>query len=116
MADITVSVTLFGELVCYGNRTKTGSYATLDAKLPEDSTLKDLFDYLLMCTNERGITYINGFISALPDIQPDLDYILQNNDHITLLPAQEIWQFQQRSSLPITAKISSALQQAYQQQ
>lgn len=116
MSNITVSVTLFGDLVCYGNRTKTGSYATLDAKLPEDSTLKDLLDYLLMCTSERGITYINGFISAMPSVQPDLNYILQNNDHITMLPAQKIWQIQQRSSSPMTAQMSVALQQASQQQ
>ena len=116
MADITVSVTLFGELVCYGNRTKTGSCATLDVKLPEGSALKDLLDYLLMCTHERGITYINGLVSAMPALQPDLDYTLQKNDHITLLPAQKIWQFQQRSSSSMTAKMSAALQQVSQPQ
>jgi hypothetical protein len=116
MSNITVSVTLFGELVCYGNRTKTGSYATLDVKLPAGSALKDLLDRLLMCTSERGITYINGLISALPYIQPDLDHILQNNDHITLLPVQKIWQIQQRPSSPMTAQMSAALQQVFQPQ
>lgn len=116
MADITVSITLFGELVCYGNRTKTGSYATLDLKLPAGSALKDLLDHLLMSTSEHGITYINGFIIALPDIQPDLDHILQNNDHPTLLPAQKLWQIQPCSSPLMTAQMSAALLQVSQPQ
>jgi hypothetical protein len=115
MADITVSVTLFGELVCYGNQTKTVNYTTFDVKLPTGSALKDLLAYLLMCTNERGITYINGLVSALPDIQPDLDYVLQKNDHVAMLPAHKIWQIQQRSSLLMTAQMSAALQPTLQQ-
>lgn len=115
MAEITVSITLFGELVCYGNQTKPASYTTFDVKLPVGSALKDLLAYLLMCTNERGITYINGLVSAMPDIQPDLDYVLQKNDHVAMLPAQKVWQIQQRSSLLMTAQMSAALQQTSQQ-
>ena len=57
MGLVTVSVQMFGELSCYGKVThQTGKYSTADVKLSEGSTLKDLLDYLLMCTNERGFT------------------------------------------------------------
>ena len=87
MVFIVVDVRLYGELSCYGNSNHhTGNCARINVQLPLGSTLKNLMGYLLMCTNERGFTFINEKISAMPNVQPDLDYQLQNNDQILFYP------------------------------
>lgn len=84
---VTVHVRLYGELSCYGKVTHhTGKYSTIDVKLSVGSTLKDLLDYLLMCTNERGFTFINGLISAIPNHQMDLNHVLNDGDQILFFP------------------------------
>jgi hypothetical protein len=83
MDSVSVAVRLYGELSCYGNTNPpTGNYSNINVQLPVGSTLKDLLDFLLMCTNERGFTFINEKMSAMPHVQPDLDYILQAGDQI----------------------------------
>jgi hypothetical protein len=91
MSCITVRVQLYGELSCYGKSIQHGEkYSTISAQLPLGSTLQDLLDILLMCTNERGFTFINEKVSAMPNTQPDLDYQLQDNDHILFFPLKMI--------------------------
>ena len=81
MESITVDVRLYGELSCYGKSNHhTGNYSNINAQLPLGSTLKDLMDYLLMCTSERSFTFINKKMSAMPNAQSDLDYRLQDGD------------------------------------
>jgi hypothetical protein len=84
---VTVYVQLYGELSCYGKAThQTGNYSTVDVQLSAGSTLKDLLDCLLMCTSERGFTFINGVMSAMPNRQLDLDYVLNDSDQILFFP------------------------------
>lgn len=84
---ITINVRLYGELSCYGKVVhKSGKYSIVDVNLSAGSTLQNLMEYLLMCTNERGFTFINEKMSAMPNRQPDLDYVLQEGDRILFFP------------------------------
>jgi hypothetical protein len=87
MDPITVDVRLNGELSCYGNVIyPAGSYSKISVQLPAGSTLKDLLDHLLMPTHERGFTFINEKMSAMPNTQSDLDHQLQHGDRILFFP------------------------------
>ncbi|SRR6266540_614511 len=87
MDSITVHVQLYGELSCYGRPVHhSGDYSNSNVRLPLRSTLKQLLDYLLMCTNERGFTFINEKMSAMHNMQPDLDEILQDGDKVIFFP------------------------------
>jgi hypothetical protein len=89
MDSITVDVRLYGELSCYGKPVQhKGNYSYISVDLSRGSTLKDLLDYLLMCTNERGFTFINEKVSAMPDLQTDLDDQLQEGDQIIFFPSK----------------------------
>jgi len=87
MRSITVSVQLYGELSCYGKTIQQGeNYSTINVQLPLGSTLEDLLEVLLMCTKERGYTFINEKMSATPNIQADLDYQMQDHDRVLFFP------------------------------
>jgi hypothetical protein len=87
MDFITVDVRLYGELSRYGNSNHhTGKCVNFNVQLPQNSTVKSLMDYLLMCTHERGFTFINEKLSARPNYQPDLDFQLQEGDQVTFYP------------------------------
>jgi hypothetical protein len=84
---ITFNVRLYGELSRYGKAIhQTGNYSTIDVQLPAGSVLKDLLDCLLLCTSERGFTFINEELSAMPNRQPDLDTVLKDGDRVLFFP------------------------------
>ncbi len=88
MDAITVHARLYGELSCYGATIhRAGKYSSISVKLSTGSTLADLLEYLLMCTSERGFTFINNQVSAMPNVQQDLGYQLQDGDQIIFFPA-----------------------------
>ena len=68
MTDILIDVWLYGDLARYGGRADHGSFANPKVRLPDGSTLRDLLKHLRMPTEERGITFINGELSAMPDM------------------------------------------------
>lgn len=87
MSTIHICVRLYGELSRYGNVLHhAGKYSTTNIQLPANGTLKDLLDSLLMCTNERGFTFINETLSARPNYHPDLDHSLQDGDQVIFYP------------------------------
>lgn len=87
MSTVHICVQLYGELSCYGNVLhQAGKYSITNIQLPVGSTLRDLLEYLLMCTSERGYTFINEKLSARPNHQPDLDQPLQDGDQVTFYP------------------------------
>ena len=89
MSSITVGVRLYGELSYYGKAIpQPENDSTISVQLPLGSTLQDLMDNLLMWTKERGFTFINEKMSAMPNVQPDLDYQLQDRDRILLFPSK----------------------------
>ena len=109
MVDIALDVWLYGALACYGIGTEEGNFANLKMRLPEGSTIADLLAHLKMPTEERGITFINGRLSAMPGLQPDLGRILQDGDRVGFFDLKSMWPFQYRHGAMITDEMERAL-------
>jgi hypothetical protein len=118
MGGITVDVWLYGPLVRYGgkaektNKTDGKSYANLKVDLPDGSMLHDLLQLLSLPTEERGITFINGTLTAFPGVQSDLSNALQNGDRVALFHLNSMWPFQYRHGAAIDTKLSDAIDDA----
>jgi len=109
MLDIAVDVWLYGALKRYGGEAEQGSFANLQVHLSEGSTMADLLSNLAMPTAERGITFINGQLSAMPGLQPDLNHILCDGDRIGLFDLKSMWPFQYRHGAAMTDEMNRAL-------
>jgi hypothetical protein len=109
VAEMTLDVWLYGTLACYGSATEQGSFANLQMHLPEGSTMADLLARLKMPTEKRGITFINGRLSAMPGLQPDLGHILQDGDRVGLFDLKSMWPFQYRHGGALTDEMERAL-------
>jgi len=108
MNNINLELHLYGALASHGND-ETPGYAHLNIILPENSKLRDLLDHLKIPTLERGITFINGDLSALPGLQPDLDHIIKNNDRIALFDLKSMWPFQYRHGVVMIDELHKKL-------
>lgn len=110
MAGMVVDTWLYGNLARFGNEADQGSFANLPVNLPEGGTVADLLSYLHMPTDERGITFINGELSAMPGIQPDLEYILHQGDRVAFFHLSSMWPFQYRQGVAMIPEMSRAIQ------
>jgi len=104
-----VDVWLYGTLACYGDEAEQRSFANLQVRLPEGSTMADLLARLGIRTEERGITFINGQLSAMPGLQPDLGHILRDGDRIGLFDLKSMWPFQYRHGAMLTDEMARAM-------
>lgn len=109
MADITLDVWLYGVLSRFGGDARQGSYANLQPHLPAGSTVSDLLAWLKMPTAERGITFINGQLSAMPGLQPDLGHVLSDNDRVAFFDPVSMWPFQYRHGAAMIPEMSQAM-------
>jgi sulfur carrier protein ThiS len=109
MLEITVDVWLYGNLTCYGSEAEQGSFAHLQIRLPERTTIADLLAHLGMHTEERGITFINGQLSAMPGLQPDLGHILHEGDRVAFFDLKSMWPFQYRHGAMLTKEMAGAM-------
>jgi hypothetical protein len=109
VAGIRVDVWLYGTLARYGGNAAQGSYANVKRQLPEGGTMADLLARLEMPTEERGITFINGRLSAMPGLQPDLGHILHNGDRVALFDIKSMWPFQYRHGATVTDEMARAM-------
>jgi sulfur carrier protein ThiS len=109
MSEIAVEIWLYGNLSCYGNEAEQGSFANLQIRLPEGTPMADLLANLGMPTEERGITFINGQLSAMPGLQPDLGHILQDGDRVALFDLKSMWPFQYRHGAMLTDEMARAM-------
>jgi hypothetical protein len=109
MGEILIDVWLYGNLAQYGGDANKGSFANPKVSLPEGSTMHDLLTYLQMPSEERGITFINGDLSAMPNMQPDLDHTLQDNDRVAFFHLQSMWPFQYRHGIAMANEMSEAM-------
>jgi len=96
MATITVDVWLYGPLARYGGEAARKAHANLQLELPADSRVRDLLAHLALPTEERGITFINGDLSAMPGLQPDLDHLLEDGDRVAFFHLRSMWPCQYR--------------------
>lgn len=115
MIDILLDVWLYGELAQYGGQANRGSYANPKVRLTEGSAIRDLLEYLHMPTTERGITFINGKLSAMPNMQPDLDHPLKDNDRVAFFDLHSMWPFQYRHGVPMVDEMTKAMQSSKEQ-
>ena len=109
MPDMSIDVWLYGTLARYGRERKQGSFANLQISLPEESTVTDLLARLGMPTEERGITFVNGQLSAMPGLQPDLGHILHGDDRVALFDLRSMWPFQYRHGAAMTDEMARAV-------
>ena len=104
-----VDVWLYGALKRYGGQAAQGSFANLRLRLPEGSTMTDLLSSLKMPTEERGITFINGQLSAMPGLQPDLSHCLGEGDRIGIFDPKSMWPFQYRHGAAMIEEMRRAM-------
>jgi len=109
LKSIIIDTWLYGELARHGGPADQGSFANLRVALPEGSTVRDILAELKMPTEERGITFINGSLSAMPDIQPDLDHILMDGDRVAFFHLRSMWPYQYRQGVAMISELSTTL-------
>jgi hypothetical protein len=109
VASIVVDVWLYGTLSRFGGAKGNGSFANLRIGLPEASTVANLLSRLKMPTEQRGITFINGQLSAMPGLQPDLSHILHDGDRVAFFDPKSMWPFQYRHGAALTDEMERAL-------
>ena len=108
--DIALDIWLYGTLAQYGGEANQGSFANLQINLQEGSTMGDLLSKLNMEPDARGITFINGRLSAMPGLQPDLEHILCDGDRIAFFDLRSMWPFQYRHGVPMVGEMADAMQ------
>jgi hypothetical protein len=111
METITVHVWLYGPLARYGGGAAKKSYANLQMELRAGSRIRDLLEHLQMPTEERGITFINGDLSAMPDLQPDLDHLLRDGDRVAFFHLKSMWPAQYRDGAALAPELARTLEQ-----
>ena len=109
METITVDVWLYGPLARYGGEAASKSYANLQPELPAGSRMRDLLEHLAMPTEERGITFINGDLSAMPGLQPDLDHALHDGDRVAFFHLKSMWPYQYRDGAALAPGLTQAM-------
>jgi hypothetical protein len=114
MATIHVEVWLYGSLARYGGEAARKSHANLQLHLPAGSLMRDLLSNLGLPTEERGITFINGDLSAMPELQPDLDHILQDGDRVAFFHLKSMWPAQYRDGAALAPDMARAMDQKKQ--
>ncbi|MFZ5809089.1 MAG: MoaD/ThiS family protein [Chloroflexota bacterium] len=107
--SITLDIWLYGELASYGGESKQAGYANLKLSMPSNTSLKDVLEKLNLPTEERGITFINGNLSAMPGVQPDLDITLKDGDRVALFHLRSMWPFQYRFGIPMTEEMTESM-------
>ena len=107
-----IDVWLYGPLAKYGDKDAIPSYSNPQVTLPDGATLSDLLTYLAMPTEERGITFINGDLSAMPGLQPDLGHALKDGDRVAFFHLRSMWPFQYRHGVGMISEMTSAMNES----
>ncbi|UCG65008.1 MAG: MoaD/ThiS family protein [Deltaproteobacteria bacterium] len=111
METITVEVWLYGPLARYGGQAAGKNHANLQLELPPGSRIQDLLEHLSLPTEERGITFINGNLSAMPGLQPDLDHPLDDGDRVAFFHLKSMWPYQYRDGAALAPDMARAMAQ-----
>lgn len=106
MSDrISIEVWLYGPISRYANeidddlvrdRTVAPSHAELHLELPEGSRIQDLLDHLQLPPEDKGITFINGKLAAMPGVDADRQVELHEGDRVGISHRRSMWPFQYR--------------------
>jgi sulfur carrier protein ThiS len=111
MDTIQIELWLYGPLARYAGEQSQGSYAQLNLDLPNGTTMRDLLERLGLPPEERGITFINGKLAALPGLNADLDIVLQDGDRIGISHNKSMWPFQYRFGASQTQEVQDTFRE-----
>ncbi len=112
MPEIQIDTWLYGILARYGGDPEERVFANPQISLLAGATLSDLLAALKMDTTERGITFINGDLSAMPGMQPDLDHRLEDHDRVAFFHLQSMWPFQYRHGVGMIPEMQTAMNES----
>lgn len=104
-----IEVWLYGVLSQYAIEKAEKGFASVELEFEQESTVSDVLQLLKMPTEERGITFINGNLSALPGLQPDLDQQLNDGDRISFFDHRSMWPFQYRHGAAMASGLNQIL-------
>jgi hypothetical protein len=110
MEVIVVDVWLYGDLARYAGDSAKLSYANLQVPLPLGGTIAMLLERVGLPTEERGITFINGDLSAMVGMQPDLPHVLRDGDRVAFFDLLSMWPFQYRHGVAMIPEMSEVMQ------
>jgi len=111
MGTITVEVWLYGPLAQYGGEAAGKSHTSLQLDLPAGSRMRDLLQCLALPTEKRGITFINGNLSAMPGLQPDVAHPLEDGDRVAFFHLKSMWPYQYRDGAALAPDMERAMAQ-----
>jgi hypothetical protein len=109
MSTITLDIWLYGDLARYGGAVSAESHAHVQMKMPKGASLRHLLSALSLPTEERGITFINGRLSAMPGLQTDLDLTLRDGDRVAFFHLKSMWPFQYRHGIAMTDELGDSM-------
>ncbi len=110
METITLEIWLYGPLARYGG-SDDEIFARVELQLAPPVTVRAVLEALHLPTEERGITFINGNLSAMPGVQPDLDVELKAGDRVAFFHLKSMWPFQYRHGVAQLPALAEALAQ-----
>jgi sulfur carrier protein ThiS len=111
MDKIKVEVWLYGPVARYAGDQSQGSYAQLHLDLPAGSTMQDLLDRLGLPAEEKGITFVNGDLAALPGLDSDRKIVLHDGDRVGISHNRSMWPMQYRFGASMTEEIKETFRQ-----
>ena len=112
---IHVEVWLYGPLARYAGEQSQGSYAELHLEFPTGSTMQNLLDRLGLSLEEKGITFVNGDLAALPGLDTDRDLVLHDGDRVGISHRKSMWPFQYRFGANLTPQLQETFRQQQDQ-
>ena len=107
-----IQVWLYGPIARYAGEASQGSYAHLDVEMPEGSTVEDLIRHLEIPADERGITFVNGSLAALPGLEADLDLVLHDGDRVGISHRKSMWPMQYRFGAQVTPQLEEKFRES----
>jgi hypothetical protein len=107
---ITIDTWLYGDLAKFGDENADSGFANRKVQLSEGASLQNLLDELNMPSEARGITFINGNLSAMPGVQPDLEYELQDQDRVAFFHLRAMWPYQYRQGAAMLDKLENTIE------
>lgn len=111
MGNIRLEIWLYGPIARYAGEASRRSHAHLNVDMPEGSTLADLVNHLGIPAEERGITFVNGNLAALPGLDIDLDVVLRDGDRVGISHRKSMWPMQYRFGAQLTPQLEETFRQ-----
>jgi len=101
-----IEVWLYGPLARYQGGE---AYAQVNLEVPPRFTMQDLLEKLGIPPQERGITFVNGQLTAMPGIYPDLELELSEGDRVGIFHRKSMWPFQYRFGASVHQRLQEAM-------